>query len=202
MAAKPISIDLQAIWRKYIWPYRSFYLLGGFLILGLIILFGTPLGLYLRDIEQLRQDIQAFGPWGAVIYVAVFLLASLLGLPGSAFMLLAMLLYGSWEGAALTYFAAWLSALATFYWAKLLGGKNAPEAKGWLKKYVEKVAQRPYWSLIVIRTFMQLSPFVGYSLAFSQMKSKDYILGNALALLVPISYMALAYAIFEAGYFS
>lgn len=64
MAAKPISIDLQAIWRKYIWPYRSFYLLGGFLILGLIILFGTPLGLYLRDIEQLRQDIQAFGPWG------------------------------------------------------------------------------------------------------------------------------------------
>lgn len=142
MAAKPISIDLQAIWRKYIWPYRSFYLLGGFLILGLIILFGTPLGLYLRDIEQLRQDIQAFGPWGAVIYVAVFLLASLLGLPGSAFMLLAMLLYGSWEGAA-DLFCGLVIGLGYFLLGQIVGWKKCTSGQGLAQKICRKGRAAP-----------------------------------------------------------
>lgn len=170
--------------------YRILILIGIVLTLVLVGKF-SPLGQYL-SIPYLKEWILGAGFWGFFIFMAAFLTASLLNLPGSVFLVLAILVFGYWQGAGITYVSAFLSANTTFFLARRIGGRKVPEVRNVrIRRLISQAERFPVRTLLLFRTFMQLSPLVGYLLALTGIRPRAYVLGNAIAIWIPIAYISL-----------
>ena len=63
-------------------------------MLGLLLLARyTPVGAYF-SVEKLQELINGAGKWGIVIFFAVFLMGTLMNVPGAVFLIFAILTYG------------------------------------------------------------------------------------------------------------
>ncbi|MCH2045595.1 MAG: VTT domain-containing protein [Saprospiraceae bacterium] len=168
-------------------------LVGGLILLARF----TPVGEYLT-IEKLRVLILDAGIWGVFIYIGIFIAAAFMGLPATAFLIFSIIVFGYWQGAGITYIAAFIGALATFYFSRLVGGKALSEIKNKrIQKIIQQAEDKPIRTLIILRTITQISPFVGYTLALTNIKSKHFIVGNIIANLIPIAYITLGVGLFE-----
>jgi uncharacterized membrane protein YdjX (TVP38/TMEM64 family) len=175
--------------------YRKILSILFVIILGFLIVRFTPVGTYLNDLGQVKKDILSLGAWGYLAFILVYLLSSLLNIPGTAFMLLAFISFDNLiEGILLTYISSFLAAIATFQLGKWLGGSNSEmQQSPKIRKILQQAELQPIKTLVILRTLMQFSPLIGYSLSLTQIKTKDYIIGNLISLLIPLGYLTLAY---------
>ncbi|XEH51549.1 TVP38/TMEM64 family protein [Edwardsiella tarda] len=82
----------------------------------------TPLRALCSDLTALRQLLGTFGfCYGAIGYVLLFVVASLLLFPGSALVIAAALLFGAFWGTLLSLLAATLASACAFLLARHLG---------------------------------------------------------------------------------
>lgn len=167
-------------------------------IAGMILLAKfTPLGEYLT-IEKLRGLILDAGVWGVFIYIGIFIASAFMGMPATAFLIFSIIVFGYWQGAGITYVAALMAALATFYFSRMVGGKALADIKNKrIQKIIQQAENKPIRTLIILRTITQISPFVGYTLALTNIKSKHFIVGNIIANLIPIAYITIGVGLFE-----
>lgn len=168
-------------------------ILAGFIALGK----WTPLGDYLA-IPYLQQAIGGSGFAGVLLFIVVFVLGSLVNIPGIAFNVFALLLFGYVNGVIITYIAALLAALFTFFFARLISGTALTQVRNVrVQKLLTRVADRPVSTLVLMRVFMLLSPFVGYTLALTSIRPRDYLVGNAIGIWIPLTAITLTVFLLE-----
>lgn len=112
-------------------PFRRYLLVGGLVVLlvGLVLLFGEPLAasvrrLYdlLRDREQTRAFIEAFGPWAPVVFMTVQIGQVILApIPGEATGFIGGYLFGAAQGFFFSSLALGVGSWINFSLGRLLG---------------------------------------------------------------------------------
>ncbi len=168
-----------------------------FLVASIILVKYTPVGDWL-SLENLQVMVAQTGLWGILIFIGIFVAAAVLNVPGTAFLLLSILLFGYWLGAIFTYIGAMLGAWATFVLGRTLGGKALTEIDNrTVRRLLDKVEVRPIRTLILLRILVQFSPLVGYTLALTNIKQRHYMVGNMIGILIPTVVLSLGMYCFE-----
>ncbi|MGH1337298.1 MAG: TVP38/TMEM64 family protein [Aureispira sp.] len=171
-------------------------------MLGLIALAKyTPLGAYF-DLEALQILIQQAGNWGILLYLLIFLLGTLMNVPGAVFVIFAVLTYGWGWGTLLAYSGAVICALINFWVARFLGGQSLAEIKNKrLQKALSRIDTHPIQTVCWLRVFMLLSPLINYALALTPMKSRQFLIANSLAMVFPMLIILGGTFLFQSTYF-
>lgn len=141
----------------------------------------------------LQQTIRAHQASGLLIFIASFALGNLVQIPGWLFLAAAVLALGPLWGGVVTYIAASVSCVVTFFTIRLLGGDA-------LRQLDSKVAARllshldahPVTSILLLRVLFQTVPVLNYTLAVSGVRFSAYLTGTLLGLPIPIA----AYCVF------
>lgn len=181
--------------QKYLWLRLGVMVL--FIITTILLVKYTPLGDWL-SLDAMQQMVDKTGMWGALIFIAIFVAAAVMNIPGTAFLLLAIMLFGYWQGALFSYIGACLGAWATFIVGRTVGGKALTEIKNpTVKKLLLEAEERPIRTLIVLRILVQFSPFVGYTLALTNIKQRHYLIGNLIGILIPTIGLSIGMYFFE-----
>jgi len=175
-------------------PWKKIGLMLAFIVSGILIVSLTPVGAYLSDVKLVRDNIEQAGIWGFLIFIAVFLISGLLSIPGTGFLILACIIYDEiWIGAMLSYVAAMITAIATFYVGRSMGGGALSGIKNVrVRRLIASAENNPIRSIALLRTILMLSPLIGFTLALTKMRPRDYIIGNLIGIIIPITYLSIA----------
>ena len=148
-------------------------------------------------LEFLLQTIQNTGLFGIVLFGVVYVIGTLMNIPGMIFLFVLFLVYDGIGGFFLGYLSTLISMLAHFFFTRAVAGEVLSEIEHPLiKKYVNRLAQRPLSTTIILRLLLFISPPVNYALAFSSVKTRDFVLGSMIALPVnlTLNYLLTIYA--------
>lgn len=179
--------------------YLVWRLLGllAFIVTTILLVKYTSLGNWL-SLDAMQEMVEKTGMWGVFIFIGIFVAAAVMNIPGTAFLLLAIMLFGYWQGALLTYIGALLGAWATFAVGRTVGGKALTEIKNpTVKNLLLEAEERPIRTLIVLRILVQFSPLVGYTLALTNIKQRHYLVGNVIGILIPTIGISIGMYFFE-----
>ncbi|MFK7796719.1 MAG: TVP38/TMEM64 family protein [Aureispira sp.] len=183
-------------------PQNGFMRIGilfGFLVLSILLIKYTVIGTWL-SLENLQYMVAQAGVWGFVVFVGMFLASAVLNVPGTPFLLLGILLFGYWEGALLAYIGTCIGAWVTFTIGRKVGGQALSDVTNpTIRNLLAEAETRPIRTLIVLRILVQLSPIVGYTLALTNIKERQYLVGNLIGILLPIIGLSLGMYFFEDG---
>lgn len=137
--------------------------------------------------DRLRPLIASAGLAGVLLFVVVFVVGELLHVPGLVFVGVAVLAYGRLWGGLLAFAGAVCSVCVTFAIVRGVGGR-ALEAieRPFLRRMLSRLEAWPVRTIVLLRTVLIVSPPLNYALALSPVRFRDYLVGSALGLVVPI----------------
>jgi uncharacterized membrane protein YdjX (TVP38/TMEM64 family) len=144
------------------------------------------------------------GCWAMPAFVGLFIAGSILNLPGVAFLVAARLAFGAAKGLFIAYAGAMAAVTVAFLLARLLaragGPRGADEAPrplpAWVRRALAQLEARPVLTVALLRLALWLSPPLQLTLAHSPIRTRDYLLGSALGLALPVGFVVLASGLF------
>jgi uncharacterized membrane protein YdjX (TVP38/TMEM64 family) len=144
--------------------------------------------------ERVRATVEQLGPLGALVFVALFVVGELVHVPGFVFVGAAILAYGRLLGGVLGYVGALAAVAVTFLVVRAIGGQalasiEQPRVRAWLSR----VDDRPVLVIAGLRTVLIMTPALTYALALTRVRFRDYMVGSALGLVLPIAAMAILF---------
>jgi uncharacterized membrane protein YdjX (TVP38/TMEM64 family) len=159
--------------------------LGGAALLALL-----ALARYADTAVLLRKaldGIAALGPWGPPIFVLLYVLATVLFLPGWILTLGAGVVYGVVKGSMLVSISATLGATAAF-----LVGRHL--ARGWVAARIEgnprfraidEAVAREGWKVVVLTRLSPAFPFnlLNYAFGLTRVTLRDYVLASWIGMM-------------------
>lgn len=171
------------------------------LMLGLLALAQYPPLYAYFSVEALQSLVKGAGKWGILLYFIVFLVGTLMSVPGAVFVVFAILTYGYVWGILVAYMSAVGTAWINFELARLIGGQSLAAIKNErLQRALSRVEQRPVATICWLRVFLLLSPVVNYALALTPIKRRQFVWGNAVAMLLPLCFIVGSTALFRSDY--
>jgi len=145
----------------------------------------------LRDhfnLAFMRQIIQQHQIGGLVLFVLLFSLGNLIQIPGWVFLAAAVLTLGRGWGGAVTYVAAVVSCVLTFFTIRALGGDALRSLKNRVAvRVLRELDAHPIGSVALLRLLFQTAPALNYALAMSGIRFRTYLIGTLLGLPLPIA---------------
>jgi uncharacterized membrane protein YdjX (TVP38/TMEM64 family) len=145
-----------------------------------------------RDAAQafLRQAlgrIAGLGPWGPVIFVFVYVAATVLFLPGSILTLGAGALFGVVKGSVVVSISATLGATAAFLVGRYL-------ARDWVARKIEgnerfraidEAVAREGWKIVGLTRLSPVFPFnlLNYAFGLTRVSLRDYFLASWIGMM-------------------
>ncbi len=149
------------------------------------------------DTGAVVQGITELGPWAPLASVGLYVLATVVFLPGSILGLAGGALFGPLWGAVYTLFGATLGATLAFLAARYMASDwVAQRAGGRLKQLIEGV-EAEGWRFVAFVRLVPLFPFnlLNYALGLTRIRLPDYVLAS-LVCMAPgtIAYTYLGYA--------
>ncbi|MEJ7604290.1 MAG: VTT domain-containing protein [Kofleriaceae bacterium] len=151
------------------------------------------------SVGSIRIWLESLGSAGPLLFVLVFVLGALIGLPGMAFVIGGRLAFGPTLGFLLGYGGGMLACLAPFLLARRIGRTDATPWRPrfrLLRRALESLESRPIRSVFMLRLVLWFNPPLSYALALSAISTRSYLAGCALAL-APV----VALAVFATGWF-
>ena len=155
------------------------------LLAGAVILFRfTSLG----DISwsQLRQTIEGLEPLSArLAYVGLYIVGTVLLVPGTLLSFVGAMLFGLWEGTLYTWIGATIGATLAYWVARLLGRDFVEGLLGGRLQALDRsLRDNGFTGLFIIR-LVPLFPFngVNFGCGLTGIRPRDYILATALGIL-------------------
>jgi uncharacterized membrane protein YdjX (TVP38/TMEM64 family) len=162
-------------------------LIVGLLVLGKL----TGLTAYLTT-ERIRTLVQAAGWWGALLLIALFCVGELVHIPGFVFVAAAVIAYGRLGGGALGYVGALCSVSVSFFIVRGVGGKPLGAIKWrFVQRILGQLDTHPVRTVTILRSILWMAPQLNYALALSRVRYRDYLIGSALGLALPVAGMVL-----------
>ena len=160
--------------------------------LGGLFVFGWASGWADRfTLDGVRESIQGAGAWGVLLFFGVFALGELLHVPGILFVAAAVLAYGRVAGGLTAYAGALSSVVVSFAVVRAVGGRPLGSLKNArLRRVLDRLEERPVRVVALLRLVLWMAPPLNYALALSPVRFRDYVLGSALGLVVPLALAA------------
>ena len=147
------------------------------------------------DADAIRESVASAGPWGVLLYVAIYAGGELLHVPGMAFVAAAILLWGQTAGFAIALVASVISVCVSFVVVRTIGGKPLGSVdRPLMRKMLDRLHARPIVTIALLRSVFWMSPPLNYALALTNIRFRDYLIGSAIGLVVPV---LLATVVFE-----
>ena len=144
------------------------------------------------DPSHMKETLLGLGVWGYVVFVAAFALVQPFGVPGSAFILGAALVWPPLEAAALSMLGAALSSTTGFTFSRYIARdwveKRIPKR---FRKYDEKLAKRSFATVFVLRLIFWMNPTMTAVLGLSSVRFWTHLSASVLGYIAPI--LALTY---------
>lgn len=162
-------------------------LLGAIVVALIIVRYTTSFGASLST-ARVRELVQQAGAAGVGIFVLAFAFGELLHVPGLVFVGAAVLAWGRIAGGAVAYLGALVSISFSFAVVRAIGGQPLGELKqAWLRKMLTQLERRPVRTVALLRLVLWMAPAVNYALALSPIRYRDYAIGSAVGLAVPVA---------------
>ncbi len=167
-------------------------LIGGLVLIAWL----TGLTEYLTT-DNVRAMMRESGPWGLLIFLVVFIIGNLVQIPSNVFIAAAIYSYGFAYGMPLSYTANIISVAVSFVLVRTIGGQPLQLVKRpWLRKLLDMLDERPVLAIMLMRIPMGGSPPLTYTLAMSEVRFRDYILGSMAGMIVPVTVVSAGLAWF------
>lgn len=159
--------------------------LWGLLVVGLLVL---AKALNAQTLLRSALDwIQSLGPWGPVMFALLYILATVLFLPGSILTLGAGVVFGVLKGSILVSISATLGATAAFFVGRHL-------ARGWVSKQIDgnatfkaidEAVAHEGWKIVGLTRLSPVFPFnlLNYAFGVTRVSPRDYILASWIGMM-------------------
>ncbi len=139
------------------------------------------------DVDEIRALMVSAGAWGFVAFVALFTLGELMHVPGMVFVGAAAFAYGKVLGSLAGYTGALGSVLISFLLIRTIGGQPLGSIRWhWVRKMLDRLEARPIRTVAILRAIFWLAPALNYGLAMTKVRLKDYLIGSAIGLAIPV----------------
>jgi uncharacterized membrane protein YdjX (TVP38/TMEM64 family) len=147
----------------------------------------SVLGLTDWEPEDVRARVQGAGVWGFLLYAAVFAGGEFLHIPGMVFVAAGILAYGKVLGFAAAFLASVISVCFSFVVVRTIGGRALGQIdRPFVQRTLERLDERPIRVVLVLRLVLWLAPALNYALAMTNLRFRDYLIGSALGLVIPV----------------
>jgi uncharacterized membrane protein YdjX (TVP38/TMEM64 family) len=135
---------------------------------------------------SLHEWIDGLGPSGAVLFAAIYVVATLLFLPARILTLAAGALFGIVGGFLLVYAAAMAAAVAAFFITRWAPRERVKKffARHALLRTVDRALRKAGWRVIALMRLSPLVPFTvqNYFYGASKVSFAQFALGTALGI--------------------
>lgn len=164
-----------------------------FVLLALIIGGAVAAGSYLDladtfDAQGMRQLVLDSGPWGWAVYVVTFAAGEFLHVPGLVFVATGILVYGKLIGFGIAMAGALVSVSFSFLVVRRIGGTPLADVRyRWFQGMLQRLHKHPIRTVFLLRLALWLAPALNYALALTPVRFRDYLIGSALGLVLPIA---------------
>ena len=129
----------------------------------------------------------AYPVWGLVLFCLAFSFGNLLYVPGWIFLVGAVFALGKEWGGVATLMAAMCSSTISFLLIRAVGGTALRSFNHrWADTIFSHLDDRPILSVAFLRLLFQTLPALNYALALADIRFRDYLVGTALGLPLPI----------------
>ncbi len=147
--------------------------------------------LFLFDVRTLLREgldaIGRLGPWGPVLFIAIYIVATVLFLPGSVLTLGAGAVFGVALGSVYVSIASTLGATAAFLVGRYL-------ARGWVAKKIEgnaafaaidRAVADEGWKIVGLTRLSPAFPFslLNYAFGVTRVSLRDYVLASWIGMM-------------------
>jgi uncharacterized membrane protein YdjX (TVP38/TMEM64 family) len=136
--------------------------------------------------QSIREYLRTFPPWLVpLLYMGLYILGTVLLLPGLALSFLGALLFGLFEATLYTWLGATVGATLSFLLAKLLGRDFVNQLLGGrLQALDERLTRHGFSGLLILR-LVPLFPFNGinFGSGLTGIRLRDYVLATAIGIL-------------------
>lgn len=139
-------------------------------------------------IDQMRETLGSFGIWAPLIFILVYIFATIF-IPSTSFMILAGILFGFKFGLLYTIIGGFISAMIVFFSSRSLGKswvESVLKHKNlkYLEKYNGRLGRDGVLDLIILRA-IPIMPFniLNFSMGVSKIKTRNYIIGTLVGLI-------------------
>lgn len=137
---------------------------------------------------RVRALMEGAGVVGFLIFLGVFAVGELVHVPGVFFVAAAIFAYGNTLGGLAAYVGAVVSVLVSFVVVRAVGGQVLEGIRRpFVRRMLAKLDERPVRVIVILRLVFWMAPPVNYALAMSSVRLRDYALGSAIGLLLPIA---------------
>ncbi len=137
--------------------------------------------------ESLQDWIDGHGAWGAAVFAAVYVVATLLFVPARILTLAAGALFGIVGGFLLVYAAAMAAAVAAFFLARWAPRKRVNRffARHALLRTVDKALRKAGWKVVALMHLSPLVPFTvqNYFYGAAKVSFAQFAAGTALGII-------------------
>ena len=141
-------------------------------IIALILMLALFAGGRLLDLNDYLQSLQQwiwhFGSWGPIVFIAVYVLATWLLLPGIPFTIMAAFLFGDVWGFVTMSMAVTLAATSAFFIARYIARDKVARILSQVPAYekVKAMVENNHWFAIPFIRLMPIFPFAVNNYAF------------------------------------
>lgn len=157
-------------------------------VIGLFaVIYGfTPLRDYfsVEGFQKVGAWLEAQGNWAPIVFALIYILATILSLPGSVLTLSGGLIFGTAWGTCLNLISATIGATGAFLIARYLGRAWVQRVlKARLGKMDDKIEQHGFYTVLYLR-LVPLFPFnvLNYSLGLTKLRLRDYFWGSLIGM--------------------
>lgn len=140
------------------------------------------------SLECIQSSIRQAGVLGYAVYLLAFTAGTLLNIFGLLFVAAGVCVYGKWIGLVLALVGGTLSVSVSFLFMRAVGGIAFNRIQ-WpmVRRALARLDRTPIRSVIFLRTFLILHASLNYLLALTPIRFRDYLIGSAIGLILPIS---------------
>jgi uncharacterized membrane protein YdjX (TVP38/TMEM64 family) len=145
---------------------------------------------YFHVQEQLKQALAwvgGLGPWGAVVFIAIYIVATVNFIPGSALTLGAGALFGVLWGSVYVSIGSTLGATAAFLVGRYLARDAVARKIGGNKRFaaIDKAVAREGWKIVGLTRLSPVFPFtlLNYAFGLTRVKLRDYVIASWIGMM-------------------
>lgn len=153
-----------------------------------IVLFVGGKELHLQDrLKQGLDWIAQLGPWGAIIFIGLYVVATVLFIPGSALTLGAGAIFGVAWGSVYVSIGSTLGATAAFLVGRYLARDSISRRIEGNARFaaIDKAVASEGWKIVGLTRLSPVFPFtlLNYAFGLTQVKLRDYVLASWIGMM-------------------
>ena len=162
-------------------------ILAAVIVALVVVRFTTSFGASLST-ARVRDLVQHAGAVGVGLFIVAFAVGELLHVPGMVFVAAAVLAWGRVAGGAVSYVGAQVSVSFGFFVVRAIGGQPLEAiTQPRVRALLARLDRQPVLTVALLRLFLWLAPAVNYGLALSSVRYRDFAIGSAIGLVIPVA---------------